>query len=50
MPEVSLREQLEMMFPLQPAKVQQLLQDYWELVQVNPHWRIGGFLAILRAA
>lgn len=46
--QVSLREQLEFLFPHQPVKVKQLLQEYWALVQINPHWRIGGFLQVIK--
>jgi hypothetical protein len=47
---VSLREQLDMLFPNDENRVRALLQQYWELVRHNPHWRIGGFLVVIKAA
>jgi hypothetical protein len=45
--EVSLREQLGSFLP--PEKVQPLLDQYHELTEANPHWTIGGFIAMIKA-
>lgn len=47
--EVSLRQQLEEFLP-DPKRVHSLIQEYWELVQVNPSWRIGGFISMIKGA
>jgi hypothetical protein len=47
MMEVSLRQQLEAFLPC-PKQVHDLIQHYWALVQVNPSWRIGAFIALIK--
>lgn len=47
MKEVSLREQLSSFLP--PELVKPLIQEYHNLVQVNPRWTIGGFIAMIKA-
>jgi hypothetical protein len=46
---MSLREELNKLFPNATDKVNALVQEYHNLTQVNPGWRIGGFLALLKA-
>jgi hypothetical protein len=45
----SLREQLTAMFPTQPDTVKGLIEQYALLVAVNPSWRIGVFISLIKA-
>jgi hypothetical protein len=47
--QVSLREQLKA-FIKDENIVHALIQEYWALVQVNPGWRIGGFVSMVKTA
>jgi hypothetical protein len=47
--DVSLRQQLET-FIFDPDTVNHLIQEYHNLVKLNPSWRIGGFISLIKAS
>lgn len=48
---VSLREQLNEIYPTQPEVVKSLLAAYWSAVQdKTEHWCIGCFISMVKAA
>jgi hypothetical protein len=48
---VSLREQLNEIYPTQPDVVKALLNTYWDEVQdKTKHWCIGCFISMVKAA
>ena len=49
---VSLREQLNEIYPTQPDVVKALMNSYWDEVQANPakHFCIGCFISMVKAA
>jgi hypothetical protein len=46
---MSLRDELNKMFPNSPEKVKALVQEYHNLTLANPGWRIGGFISLIKA-